>query len=195
MFFERYGVNTMRAASETSKILLLMLVSVGVGLFVSCSKKSDSGDTGRDATVGSFPKGELSEEAAIEETLNEVVTRLRYGDKSGLYDNEFEYATDETTFDDYLTKGEIRYAQADTITFIEVRHVKFFDHDSAAVDVTVHFEGPTGKKSYLRDKIVVYHHKGRWIKPTVSIIDLQADYQEKIRVADSAAVAEEEELN
>lgn len=178
---------------KVSKILLLMVVVAGVGFFWSCGKKSDSGDAGQDATVASNAKGDLSEEEIIEEMLNEVLTRLRYGDKSGLYENEFEYATDEIGFDEYLAKGEIRYAQADSITFVEVRHVKFFDHDSAIVNVTVHFEGPTGKKSYLRDKIVIYYHKGRWIKPTVSVIDHQVNYDNMIRVADSAAAAEAEE--
>ena len=192
MYSGRYGVNT-KIVPKVSKILLLMLISAGVGFFGSCGKKSGSGDTGQDAAIASNAEGVLSEEKVIEEMLNEAITRLRYGDKSGLYENEFDYATDEIGFDEYLAKGEIRYAQADSITFIEVRHVKFFDHDSARVDVTVHFEGPTGKKSYLRDKIVIYHHKGRWIKPTVSIIDLQLDYEEKIRVADSAAAAEAEE--
>ena len=125
--------------------------------------------------------------------LNETITRLRYGDKSGLYDNEFEYAQDETTFDKYLGMTQIRIAQADTITSVEVRHVDFYDRDSAFVDVTVHFEGPTGQKSYYRDKIVVYYHRGRWIKPTVSVIDLQVHYDDMIRVADSAAEAEARE--
>lgn len=178
---------------KVSKILLIMLISTGLGFFGSCGKKSDSGDAGQDATVVSNAKGELSEEEIIEDMLNEVLTRLRYGDKSGLYENEFEYSNDETNFDEYLGMGQIRAAQADTITFVEVRHVNFFDHDSAIVDVTVHFEGPTDKKSFHRDKIVVYYHKGRWIKPTVSVIDLQLNYDNMIRVADSAAAAEAEE--
>lgn len=185
-------MNTTRVAAKVSKILLLMVVIAGVGFFCSCGKKSDSSNAGQDATVASNAKGELSEEEVIEEMFNEVLTRLRYGDKSGLYENEFEYAQDETSFEEYLGMGQIRFAQADTITFVEVRHVNFFDHDSAIVDVTVHFEGPTGKKSYFRDKVVVYYHRGRWIKPTVSVIDLQVNYDNMIRVADSVAKAEAE---
>jgi hypothetical protein len=186
-------VNTTRVAAKVSKRLLLMVVVAGVGLFWSCGKKSDSGDAGQDTTVVSKAEGEHSEEQAIEDMMNEVLTRLRYGDKSGLYENEFEYAQDETSFEEYLGMGQIRFAQADTITFVEVRHVNFFDHDSAIVDVTVHFEGPTGKKSYFRDKVVVYYHRGRWIKPTVSVIDLQVNYDNMIRVADSVAEAEAKE--
>ena len=185
-------MNTMKVP-EVSKILLLLLISTGIGFFGSCGKKNDSGNAGQDTTVASNAKGELSEEKNIEEMINEVLTRLRYGDKSGLYENEFEYAQDETSFEEYLGMGQIRFAQADTITLVEVRHVNFFDHDSAIVDVTVHFEGPTDKKSFFRDKVVVYYHKGRWIKPTVSVIDLQVNYDNMIRVADSVAAAEAEE--
>lgn len=183
-------MNTTKAVPKVSKILLLMLISVGVWFFGSCGKKSGSGDAGQDATVASNAKSDLSEEDVIEEMLNEAITRLKYGDKSALYENEFEYYTDEINFDEYLETGQMRYAQADTITFVEVRYVEFFDHDSAIVDVTVHFEGPTGQKSYFDDRIVVYYHKGRWIKPTITVVDHQLDYEEKIRVADSAAAAE-----
>lgn len=190
MFSEKYGVNTMKAVSKASRTILLILISVGAVFFGSCGKKSGSGDSGQDANVASNANAELSEEKIIEEMLNEVITRLRYGDKSGLYESEFDYFTDETDFDEYLTMGQIRAAQADTINIVEVRDIEFFDRDSAIVEVTVHFEGPTGKKSFFDDKLILYYYKGRWIKPTVTVIDLQMDYEDKIRVADSAAAAE-----
>jgi len=179
-------VSTMKAPEA----LLIMFIFVSFLSFLSCGKKNGSGDDGQDAAVA---QGKLSEEKVIEEILNEAITRLRYGDKSGLYENEFEYYTDEVNFDDYLKTAQMHYAQADTIAFVEVRHVEFFDRDSAHVDVTVHFEGPTGQKSFHRDELIVYYHKGRWIKPTISVIDLQKSYEEKIRIADSAATAEAEQ--
>lgn len=184
-------MNTMKVVRE---VLLIILLCVSVGFLGACSKKNGTSTTGgkeKDTTLASSAaEGEPSEEKAIDEMLNEVITRVRYGDKSGLYENEFEYFIDEKSFDEYLKMGEIRAAHADTITFIEIRHIEFFDHDSASVDVTVHFEGPTGKKSSLDDKLVVYYQNGRWIKPTVTVKDLQLDYEEKIRVSDSAAAAE-----
>jgi len=180
-------VNIMKARPKALLLLFLGVLAAGFG---ACGKKSDSGTTGQDTTTVSNVQGEPSGEEVIAEMLNDVITRLHYGDKSGLYENEFEYFTDEYNFDDYLKMDQTRYAQADTITFVEVRNVEFFDKDSALVAVTVHFEGPTGKKSYFRDKIVVYYHKGRWIKPTVSVIDQQLIYEDKIKVADSAAAAE-----
>ncbi len=183
MSFEKFGESTMKVR-ET---LLIMLCVV---LIASCNSKTGSDNVGQDSTLIAGEIDEASEKEIIGRMLKETITRLKYGDKLALYENEFEYFTDEVNFDDYLEKGEIKWAQADTITFLEIKNVELFDRDSAIVNLTVHFEGPTGKKSYLDDKVVVYYHRGRWIKPTVTVIDRQLDYEEKIRVADSAAAAE-----
>ena len=161
-----------------------------IGWLAACDSKKTSDDVVQDSSALVGESGEAADKKLIERMLKETIARLKYGDKSALYENEFEYFTDEKTYDDYLEKAEIRWAQADTVTLIEVKHIDLFDRDSALVDVTVHFEGPTGKKSYLDDRLYVYYHKGRWIKPTVTVIDLQLNYEEKIRIADSAAAAE-----
>jgi hypothetical protein len=183
MSFERFGESTMKLR-ET--ILLVFCV----GLLVSCSSKTKLDDVAQDSTLITDKIDEVSEKKVIDSTLNATIMRLKLGDKSGLYENEFEYFTDEVNFDDYLQKGEIKRAQADTVTLLEIKNIDLFDRDSAVVDYTVHFQVPTGRKSYLDQKGVVYYHKGRWIKPTVTVIDLQLDYAEKIRVADSAAAAD-----
>jgi hypothetical protein len=169
-------------------LLLVAFIFVAVA---SCGQKAEQGETMPDSTAVASEADTLSSEIkAIEKSLNETIARLRYGDKSALYENEFEYFTDEVTYDEYLEKAEIRWASADTIQYLEVKDIDFFDKDSAIVYLTVHFEGPSGKKTYLDDQIVIYYHKGRWIKPTVTTIDLQLDYEAKIRAADSAAAAE-----
>ena len=172
------------------KVPKALLIILCISLLTSCGSENGSEDVAQDSSAIAGQAGGTSEEKMIAKKLNETIMRLKYGDKSALYENEFEYFTDEVNFDEYLEKAEIRWAQADTITFLEIKNVELFDRDSAIVDLTVHFEGPTGKKSYLDDRIVVYYHKGRWIKPTVTVLHMQLDYQEKIRVADSAAAAE-----
>lgn len=186
MFFVTYGVSIMNSAFDKLLVIVVILCLV---LAAACGKQGETPDT---SAGGAGETASLTEEEIIGEVLNEAIIRLKYGDKTGLYENEFEYMKDEYTYDDYLRMAQIRWAEADSITFVEVRRIEFFDRDSAQVDVTVHFEGPTGQKSYVRDKVVVYYHQGRWIKPTVSVIDQQLYYDEKIRVADSAAAAEEE---
>jgi uncharacterized protein YihD (DUF1040 family) len=183
MSFERFGESTM-------KLREMLLIIPCVVLIASCNSKTGSDNVAQNSNSVAGEIDEASEKKIIDSTLNATIMRLKLGDKSALYENEFEYFTDEVNFDDYLKKGEIQTAQADTITLLEMKNIDLFDHDSALVDLTVHFEGPTGQKSYLDDKIVVYYYKGRWIKPTVTTPGRQLEYEEKIRVADSAAAAD-----
>jgi len=133
-------------------------------------------------------------EAQFEALVNETIDRIRYGDKAGLYDMEFEYFRDETTFDEYLTRGDIRWANADSLAFIEVNAVRLFGEDSAAVDIVVHFEGSSGKKIAFDEEYKLYHLQGYWHKPTVSVVSAQIDYQNLIRQAEEAAEEEESTL-
>ena len=141
----------------------------------------------------SAPGSELSLEAQeIQEALNSAIVRLKYGDKSGLYENEFEYLTDEKNFDEYLEYEPVRYARADSIDFIEVTGYEPREHNSIMVDVIVHFLGPTGVRTEFPDRVRMFRHKDRWIKPTVSRLTHQLEYEDNIRRADSAAEAEAE---
>lgn len=133
-------------------------------------------------------------EAEFEGLINETIDRMRYGDKAGLYDMEFEYFRDETTFDVYLTRGDIRWANADSLAFIEVMAVSLFAEDSAAVKVLIHFEGFGGKKTAVDEDFKLYHLQGYWHKPTVSVLSAQLDYEGLIRQAEEAAEEEESTL-
>jgi hypothetical protein len=135
-----------------------------------------------------------SEEQVIEDVINDVLARLKHKDKTGLFENEFQYLRDQDVFDDYLKHGQVNWAQADTIEFVDVHRVDFFrEDDSAVVKVVVSFYNPnTGNRSVFDDVITVYRHEGRWIKPTVSVRPQQDQYDELQRVADSMARLESE---
>ncbi|MDH4157158.1 MAG: hypothetical protein OEW00_07785 [candidate division Zixibacteria bacterium] len=143
------------------------------------------------ANAESAPGSVLSPEAReIQEALNSAIVRLKYGDKSGLYENEFEYLTDEKNFDEYLEYEPVRYARADSIDFIEVTGYEPREYNSIMVDVIVHFLGPTGVRTDFPDRVRMFRHKDRWIKPTVSKLTHQLEYENILRQADSAAEAE-----
>lgn len=172
--------------------ILWMSAIMFVLLLSGCGDSADSTDEDQTQTETSTePDTELSETAQIEADLNEALWRLHLGDKSGLYEMEFQYFTDDVNFDDYLKKGEIQYAQADTIDHLVVQSVNIFrEDDSARVKVDVVFIGPTGRESHLSQEIAIYFHQGRWIKPTVSTRFHQDEYDGLIRAADSAAAAD-----
>jgi hypothetical protein len=123
---------------------------------------------------------------------DEAAARWSYGDKAVLYDLEFEYLQKENTFDEYLAFQQVAYLEADTLASMTVDSIDFFEGDSAYVAATAMFVGPSGDTSYMPDKYRLYFHRGRWIHPTVSTIDMQLEFEERRRVADSAAEAEAE---
>ncbi|UCC44479.1 MAG: hypothetical protein JSU65_00690 [Candidatus Zixiibacteriota bacterium] len=124
--------------------------------------------------------------------FTEASTRWHYGDKAALYDIEFEYLQEKNTFDEYLEFGQIQHLEADTLVQMVVRSVEFFGQDSAMAVVDAIFVGPTGDTTVFPDRYKVYYHRGRWIFPSVSVIEQQLQWEELRRVADSAAAAEEE---
>jgi hypothetical protein len=137
-----------------------------------------------------------SDEQLIQEALTEAITRWHYGDRAALYDNEFEYLQERVTFDRYLTFGELSL-DADTVEGINAKAIQLFGRDSALVDAEIVFKGPTGKITLLRDattKYMLYYHRGRWIRPTMSRFELQQQYEHSRHAADSAAEAEAREL-
>ena len=129
----------------------------------------------------------------IETTLAETAGRWRYGDKAVLYEQEFEYLQVEHTYDSYLEIDRIKRMESDTVVAFEVKDVRFFDRDSAMVSVDVVFVGPTEDTTRMPQEWMMYYHQGRWIRPSLSSIKYQLDFEERRRQADSAAAAEEDE--
>lgn len=134
-----------------------------------------------------------SDRDQMQATLNEVVARWHNGDKAVLYDNEFDYVRDRISFDDYLKRAELKL-DADTVKAMNVQSVEMFGQDSAKAKVEVVFEGPTGKISKRIDSYYLYHYRGRWIRPTISGLAAQREWDSLRTAADSAAEAEAKDL-
>lgn len=181
MFFDRYGENTVKSHRLLLMILIAAVVSVAIA---ACGQRVDKND----ATA----KKVLTEEEQITQMLNDAMYRLSYGDKSGLYDLEFEYQRYETDFDKYLGIGVIGWANADGWDSIQVDSIEFFRPDSAWVFTHVYFSERPPPDNMYEEKLVIYQDDGRWIKPTVSKYLKQQEYLEIFRQADSAANAESE---
>ncbi|MBK7143076.1 MAG: hypothetical protein IPH75_13465 [bacterium] len=167
----------MRAAKLSALLGLLVI-------FAGCSG-TDTGDSTQ-------PVSEQDDRAAIQASLSETITRWHHQDKAGLYDNEFDYLKERMTFDAYLETKEMRM-DADTVMGIEVKDCIFYGRDSADVAVEILFEGPKKIKSRMRDSFRLYYYKDKWIRPTLSSIDAQFEYDKMKKSYEEAVKAEEEE--
>ena len=162
-----------------------LILSAAVWLIGCSSEKEQSGNQ------SVSPEDDRRE---IEATLEETATRWRYGDKVILYEQEFECLQVEDTFDEYLEIDQIRGMSSDTVRAFTVKNVRFFDRDSALVSVDVVFVGPAGDTTHFPQEWTMFYHRGRWIRPTLSMPEEQLRFEERRRKADSAAKAEENEV-
>jgi len=177
MFSETPGKSTVRN-SKISKTMLLVPIAI---LFwgLSCGSKSDKGNVSAVDTSLAKDTVAMTVDDTIESVMNEAMQRLRYREKSYLYEMEFAYYRDKFDFDHYLAEGKIRTAQADTLQYVDVVNVSYFAHDSARAEVAVHFKGPSGLETIFKDKnVMLYWHEGHWIKPTLSNPLAQKQYDE-----------------
>lgn len=136
-----------------------------------------------------------SDEAMIQAMYDTAITRLRNRDKSGLYDFEFEYIKEQFTFADYQAFPQIRVAEADTTDSFRVDSVDFYGgiekRDSAKVFGTIVFRNFGDTISYLPGQWhTCYFHQGRWIRPSVGVIQNQLAFDSLKNAAGSAAEGE-----
>lgn len=176
--------------SKSGLIIVLLIIAL-----TACSTKTDQQAADNTDSQTATDTSISEQDAQIEAMINEAMMRLRYKDKTYLYELEFPYYREEQSFDEYLKTRVISTARADTLEFVDVKRVTYFGKDSAWVVVDVHFEGASGNKSVLEnDSAVYYWYDGRWLKPTLSTLDGQRLYDKIRRQADSAAKAEAREL-
>ncbi len=172
------------------KYVAIAAVSASLTLWFGCSKKESTPTT----TNSSGQQRELTDSEQIQAALDEAVTRWHYGDKGGLYDMEWEYLQDKYSFDEYLEFSSIKPLSADTMDRMVVTGTQIFPKESAWVYVDVHFKGPTGFESVVKDTHLMFYHRDRWIRPIAGAHFLQLEYDNLKRAADSAA-AEEAKLD
>jgi hypothetical protein len=191
MFFARSGMNI------TNACRLILLPGLLAGLVTGCSKTetekkpASSIATKQEPTNGKLVlRSDATLKDSIEFNINKTYTLLKNGDKSGLFENEFSYITDGKTFDEYLRYGEVSAAKVESLTVIDVLEIQQFDSDSLKAVVQVNFLGPSGRPTFIKDRITFYQQDGRWIKPLVGKLFHQLDYLKRMRQADSAASAE-----
>lgn len=190
-------MNTMK------RIFSLLIITALIMALISCSSSDDSepdlskyslDDWKQYDTTGKYydkPEKLISVRDTIEYILNEAMARDRYKDNSAFYENEFQYLTDKEDFDTYIEHGEIKFERNDWVNKLDVISLDLFNHDSAYVGVHVHLEYINGDTISTTDTIVVYYHNNRWIKPTISVIKNQVEYEKLIKAAEEAASWEE----
>jgi len=177
------GVNIMKGFN-----ILFFIIIVSISL--SCGDQKTGSDKSGDQNLSSaentappIDRSAMTEEEKITADLIEMIERLAEGDKSVLYENEFNYYQDEVSFTEYWKIYKVYYYQYDTLRTIEVDSVMILG-DSAHVYAKLIYESKAGGRAEDAYNFWTYKLTGeKWIKPYISVLgaNREIEYLEEIR--------------
>ena len=121
-------------------------------------------------------------ESEIMRKTEELFTRIKVRDYAVIWENEFPYMRDESPLEEYLNNAYMKWYQADTLVSIQVDSVIVWGSDTAYAFMET--EWLLADSSFKVDSIRLrwYYSGDEWIKPTLSMIDRQLEFEEELRV-------------
>lgn len=129
----------------------------------------------------SLPEGDHPQEwEDIRLSLEDALVRLAYHDKTGLWENEFPYLHDQETVDKYIRRGEISWANVDSLLGVEINSISIVA-DTATVMGNFVFLNADGNPKKSPTSLPLFRINDRWIKPYVSDLLHQREYEDLIR--------------
>ena len=118
---------------------------------------------------------------SVEYMLNMAIERNRYNDKSGMYELEFGYLNDQLILDQYIRDKRMMSDRPEILNKVEVISVNRYSSDSALANVKLYIQPPNKELDVVDQQIVVYHYRGRWVRPTLSKVESELQYQRALR--------------
>ena len=153
------------------KVKYLFAIAAIIALIASCSQKEASNSS----TGAQYAAG--SEQEQAKRDITELFDRMREGDKTVLYENEFPYYKELASLNDYYSFERIMVYQYDTMKAMTVDSVKILA-DTAMAYITVSYELRAGGESQQSYSVLLYHVGDHWIKPSMSNPRQEAEYED-----------------
>ncbi len=153
------------------KVKYLFAVAAIIALIASCSQKEASKPSdGAQYAVG-------SDKEQVKHDVSDFFDRMREGDKTVLYENEFPYYKQLASLNDYYTFDQIMAYQYDTMKAMTVDSVTIMA-DSAIAYITVTYELRAGGETTQDYPVRMYRSGDHWIKPSMSNVRQEAEYED-----------------
>ena len=166
---------------EFRALLFIVLLAILIGC---------GADNGKDTTAKTpADQSQMTEKEKLMASMTELIERLMEGDKTVLYENEFDYYKDEVSLSEYMEIPHVIDYDYDTLRGIEFDTLVILG-DSAVINAEVHYESKAGGDISRVYQFKMYNFHGKWIKPYMSKVRLEREYMEQQRIYDSAAAAE-----
>ncbi len=153
------------------KVCKLFLIVIVVFFIIGCASETEK------AVPEVETDAEMFDDAAIRHTLNEFIRRTKEGDKTVLYENEFDYYKLEVTLSDYYELDRVKLYKYDTLKSIEVDSIKLMEN-SAKAYVRITYESILGGETERSYSVMVYRSGDHWIKPYQSNFTAEKEFRD-----------------
>lgn len=133
-----------------------------------------------------------SDEAVIRNLMTEYIERVREGDKTVLYENEFMYYKDIISLTEYYEYPRVRDYVYNTLSHVVTDSVEILG-DSAFAWIRLFYltdEPDEGGHPY---QTTFYRSMGRWYRPYLSRWEQQLELEEEMRAYEEAVKREQTE--
>jgi len=153
-------------------------------LVAGCSKQEET-DAEKEPTIEDKSPFLDSDKQAIAAVMEEYIDRVKEGDLTVLYENEFSYYKDEHSMSEYMEMKRVLDYKFDTLSAIEIDSIHVMD-DSAVLVIRILYESAAGGTLERPYMIKMYRSFGGWIRPYLSKWEEEAEYLEQIREYEEA---------
>lgn len=121
------------------------------------------------------------DQKAIRDNTYKLFTRVKVNDKAVIYENEFPYVKEERDVHEYLQGRFVKAYNADTLVALQVDSVQVTG-DSALSYLRLEYV-QADSSFHIQDlKLLWRKYEGIWIKPSLSNIDRQLEFEEELRI-------------
>ncbi len=122
-----------------------------------------------------------STEAILFQKCEELFTRMKVGDFDVIYKNEFPYLREEASLEEYLNHRRFKDYNIDTLVALQLDSIKDMT-DSAFLYIQLEWL-LADSSLFIQPIGLRYYYSGdEWIKPTMSAIGDQREFEEELRV-------------
>ncbi|MFH1699076.1 MAG: hypothetical protein ABIE07_00700 [Candidatus Zixiibacteriota bacterium] len=122
-----------------------------------------------------------STEAILFQKCEELFTRIKVGDFDAAYENEFPYLREEASLEEYLKHPRYKNYSIDTLVALQLDSIRDMT-DSAFLYIQLEWL-LADSSLFIQPIGLRYYYSGdEWIKPSLSRIDDQRQFEEELRV-------------
>jgi hypothetical protein len=160
------------------KFYNLLIILVSLLLIFGCGEEQQI-ETNTDTTTVQ------TDEEQIKAALTELIERVKEGDKTVLYENEFTYYTDSVSLSEYMEIHKVLDYKYDTLYGIAFDSIIVMD-DSAVIAARIIYKSPGSGQTERRYPLKAYRSGEKWVRPYLSNYAREAEYLERVRAYQEA---------